>query len=256
MRTINHYRTQHYADCVIGEWRLDDVHLCYTLEPPWKGNAHDISCIPTGEYDLVRGSHTSEGKPSYPCYTVARVPDRSNIDVHIGNTPSDTLGCILVGGSVKGHALEDGTSTPAFNSLMHVLDAIHEPLRLKIEDKFEVVGGPRLPDPVPDPRPIDTGYTTIVPHPTVVHWWQRAWAELNGNKRNIAIVLGTIGTAVTTINPLAGSIILALSGILGWVGIGHDVAKETGKEATNDWLAKLFKAIEAFIRAFLAKRGK
>jgi hypothetical protein len=255
MRLINHCRTQHYADCVIGEWRLDDVHLVYTLEPPWRNNEHNVSCIPVGEYDLVKGTHTNEGEPSYPCYTVANVPNRTDIDVHIGNYPADTLGCILVGGTVKGHALEDGSSTPAFNTLMHVLDAIHEPLRLRIEDKFEVVGGPRLPDPVPIPDPIGEQETAVA-HPTFVPWWQRAWAALDTNKRNLAIVLGTAGTALIGPYPLVGSIVLAISGILGWVGIGHDVKKEAAKEETNDWLAKLFNAIEAWIRSWLAKRGK
>jgi hypothetical protein len=253
MRLINHYRTQHYADCVIGEWRLEDTHICYTLEPPWRNNEHDVSCIPVGEYDLVKGAHTDAGG-SYPCYTVANVPNRTDIDVHIGNYPADTLGCILVGGAVKGHALEDGTSTPTFNALMHTLNAIKEPIRLRIEDKFEVVGGPRLPQ-VPPPSMV-SGEPVSPAATNRVTWLQKAWASLNGNKRNLAIVLGTIGTAITTINPLVGSIILAVSGVLGWVGIGHDVSKEASKEVTNDWIAKLFKAIEAFVRSWLAKRSQ
>jgi hypothetical protein len=254
MRLINHYRTQHYADCVIGEWRLDNAHLCYTLEPPWRNNEHDVSCIPQGEYSLVKGTHTSVDGSSYPCYTVEKVEGRSDIDIHIGNYPADTLGCILVGGAVDGHSLKAGTSTATFKALMQILNALDEPIRLRIEDRFEVVGGPRLPEaPLPD---LIGEQGTIIPHPAFVHWYDRVWAALDMNKRNLAIILGTAGTALIGPYPLVGSIVLALSGILGWVGIGHDVKKEAAKEETNDWLAKLFNAIETFIRSWLAKRGK
>ena len=73
---------------------------CLTLELPWRENAHNVSCIPTGEYRCEFGA-SSRGR----CYHVLNVPHRDGILVHAGNWAGDKLkclrsdseGCILVG---------------------------------------------------------------------------------------------------------------------------------------------------------------
>lgn len=74
---------------------------CYTIEPPWRDNLPNRSCIPEGEYYCVW--HHS---PRYGwVYLVSDVPDRSHILIHPGNLGGDkdkgfhthTLGCILLG---------------------------------------------------------------------------------------------------------------------------------------------------------------
>lgn len=72
-----------------------DGFECYTLELGWKNNAHQISCIPEGTYQL--GMHQS---PKFGAvWQVLNVPGRNEILIHSGNTIQDTEGCILIGKS-------------------------------------------------------------------------------------------------------------------------------------------------------------
>jgi Family of unknown function (DUF5675) len=74
------------------------VYNCNTLELPNLGNQHDISCIPEGEYDVVK---ITLPEFSEPVFQVLSVPNRTGILIHRGNyatgTQIDTKGCILVG---------------------------------------------------------------------------------------------------------------------------------------------------------------
>jgi len=70
----------------------------FAVEPPWKGNERNVSCIPEGRYEVVRHDSPKFGD----VYLVKDVPGRSNILFHAGNYRKDTKGCIL-----PGHALMD-----------------------------------------------------------------------------------------------------------------------------------------------------
>lgn len=84
-------------DCTVGVWHFGDYKCC-TMENPWLDNANDISCIPEGTY-ICKNNHKS---PTHgTCVAVTGVPCRTHILVHVGNWTSDTLGCILVGQSIK-----------------------------------------------------------------------------------------------------------------------------------------------------------
>ena len=67
--------------------------ICHTLELPWLNNHQNISCIPSGVYDVSRSVSQKFGD----CYRFASVHKRSGILIHAGNTIKDTRGCILVG---------------------------------------------------------------------------------------------------------------------------------------------------------------
>lgn len=77
-------------------------YVCHTLEPPWRGNAPRISCIPPGTYRArIRQS------PRFGLvYHLQDVEGRSWILSHSGNLGGDeakgykthTEGCILLGG--------------------------------------------------------------------------------------------------------------------------------------------------------------
>lgn len=63
--------------------QIDGVeHLpIYTLERPWKDNASNVSCIPSGIYTCRPYS-----SPKYPdVYEVTNVPKRDHILFHSGN---------------------------------------------------------------------------------------------------------------------------------------------------------------------------
>jgi hypothetical protein len=62
-----------------------------TLELPWLENKHNISCIPSGTYEVGKVTSMTKGK----CFMVYDVPDRTNILIHKGNFTIDTQGCIL-----------------------------------------------------------------------------------------------------------------------------------------------------------------
>jgi hypothetical protein len=66
----------------------------YSLEDPWKENAPDVSCIPEGEYPLA---YTMSKRFKHETPEIQKVPGRSGIRIHGGNTEADTLGCPLVG---------------------------------------------------------------------------------------------------------------------------------------------------------------
>lgn len=95
----------------------DDKQLCVTLERPWLDNQHDISCIPAGTYPLVRYRSPKRG---YDVWLLEQVPNRDMIEIHVGNVPIDTDGCVLVGShfgeTSKGYGIVD--SHTAFDALM------------------------------------------------------------------------------------------------------------------------------------------
>lgn len=65
---------------------IDGQHICYGLEPP--------TPIPAGVYECwLRWSV----KNSHWVIAVMDVPGHTNIEVHIGNTPKDTIDCLVVG---------------------------------------------------------------------------------------------------------------------------------------------------------------
>jgi hypothetical protein len=64
-----------------------------TIEPPWKDNQHNISCIPVGIYQAKRVESEKFGQ----CFRLENVPGRDLIEIHCGNSVEDTEGCILLG---------------------------------------------------------------------------------------------------------------------------------------------------------------
>lgn len=81
----------------IGVLTIDKAVVCFTLEPPWRGNEKSISCIPTGQY--YYSQYKSE-KYERMCLSINSVHGRDSIAVHHGNTVGDTTGCIIPGLSV------------------------------------------------------------------------------------------------------------------------------------------------------------
>jgi len=72
---------------------IDRQAVCVTLEPPDKGNASDISCIPEGIYQCKKVDSPHFGAT----YEITDVPERTNILFHPGNIRADTHGCVLLG---------------------------------------------------------------------------------------------------------------------------------------------------------------
>lgn len=84
-----------------GVLRIGQVPFALTLEPPWRDNETNISCIPPTEY-VCRRIHSNKFGETFEVQGVER---RSHILFHKGNTLADTNGCILVGEKFDGTRL-------------------------------------------------------------------------------------------------------------------------------------------------------
>jgi hypothetical protein len=83
---------------VFGWMRLIDdrgvtVELFAIAEDDWLDNKPTVSAIPAGLYLCKRVVSPRFG----PTFEVTKVPGRSKILFHNGNTEEDTLGCLLLG---------------------------------------------------------------------------------------------------------------------------------------------------------------
>jgi hypothetical protein len=105
------------AICSEGELWIDGEFFCYTLEPPWKTDGSKPRAIPDGTYNLVNRFSPKHGR-NVP--HVDNVPGFNEIEIHWGNFPQDTEGCLLVGAS-EGHDMI-GTSRKVFDELYAKLE--------------------------------------------------------------------------------------------------------------------------------------
>lgn len=76
----------------IGNIIYKEEPIAVTLEHPFLDNRALVSCIPVGSY-LTKEDNSGRFK----WWALNGVPNRSNIEIHQGNTLHDTLGCIIVG---------------------------------------------------------------------------------------------------------------------------------------------------------------
>lgn len=91
-----------------------------TLELPYRKNEKNISCIPTGYYEVIKRVSEKYGE----CFQLQNVANRAGILIHTGNFYRDTKGCILLGSSVefmndytKTHLLQSQQAMKKLNSL-------------------------------------------------------------------------------------------------------------------------------------------
>ena len=68
----------------------------YILEPTWRNNEKNISCIPAGNYRVNFLERSGSGKYK-PCFHVVNVPNRLGILIHNGNIYKHTKGCLIIG---------------------------------------------------------------------------------------------------------------------------------------------------------------
>ena len=74
--------------------------ICLTLEEPWKDNQKGISCIPEGRYRCTRYISPKlrrKGVKDPEVILLHDVPNRSYVQIHVGNTLEDVKGCIMTG---------------------------------------------------------------------------------------------------------------------------------------------------------------
>ena len=97
---------------------LDGLFCCYGLEPPTLPPPAKPRAIPAGTYPWYKAQSAHFG-----CETVwlQDVPDFEDVEIHFGNAPDDTRGCLLVGSMESANFV--GHSREAFAELMQRLPA-------------------------------------------------------------------------------------------------------------------------------------
>ena len=121
-------------ESTIGELFLNGERLCDTLENPWLDNQRNISCIPEGEYPVRIRLPRESATRDYIHLLVKDVKDRDYILFHIGNFPSQTKGCILVGLGSKQNVVNN--SRLAMDLLMkEIINLGGENINLIIKNK-------------------------------------------------------------------------------------------------------------------------
>jgi len=102
-----------FKDRTIGRL-IYEGDVFYTVEKPWLDNQQNISCIPTGIYQLGRVNSPKFGPATWE---VKNVPNRSHILIHAGNTAHDVIGCLAVGMGVFGQLQGVSSSRKAIENL-------------------------------------------------------------------------------------------------------------------------------------------
>ena len=102
-----------FKDRTIGRLAYDG-EVFYTVEKPWVDNQQNISCIPTGTYQLGLVNSPKFGPATWE---IKDVPNRSHILIHAGNTANDVIGCVAVGMGVFGQLQGVSNSRKAIENL-------------------------------------------------------------------------------------------------------------------------------------------
>lgn len=93
MRSMKLIRKIYTNNSTIGLLSLDNFE-CWILEPPSRRNNSNPVCIPSGTYKIVM-RWSEKNKMEVP--EITGVPGRTDIEIHAGNYPKDTEGCLLPG---------------------------------------------------------------------------------------------------------------------------------------------------------------
>jgi hypothetical protein len=113
------------------------VPFAVTVENVWLDNKPRLSCIPSGDYRVIRcrksPDYNFDDSPSYgDTFQVFDVPGRSHILFHWGNTHKNTEGCVIVAnsyGQLHGHPAVMGSkniSGAGFNAFKNLTRGLDE----------------------------------------------------------------------------------------------------------------------------------
>jgi hypothetical protein len=118
----------------LGSLYVDGVMICKTMELPWKDNQRSISCIPEGEYKVIKQPPKSD-RP-YPYFRLPNVPGRTGILIHKISYVSGLKGCIGVGKEFK-DLNSDGVPDIIRSSeaLQELIDMLPDEFKLTVRKK-------------------------------------------------------------------------------------------------------------------------
>ncbi len=111
------------ADCTMGYLIANGKVICYTLELPWKDNSNNISCIPEGIYNGILRYDKTDGWR----IQLEKVPNRTGVQIHMGNYTTQIEGCILVGTDAKVDNCSVLNSSTAYTKLKEAFYGTNNP---------------------------------------------------------------------------------------------------------------------------------
>ncbi len=134
VRTAILTRTETSNEGTFGLFSTDSGFSIYTGERPWRSNAHELSCIPSGVYVVQRIITPKHGD----VFCLTDVPGRTGILIHAGNWCGDTAlgfksdsdGCILTGRAIG--ALGGQASVMSSRDALKGLEADLESLNFQL----------------------------------------------------------------------------------------------------------------------------
>lgn len=104
-------------ECTMGYLFVNDSLICYSLERADMSNSKNISRIPLGTY---KGFIRTDGSKGWRI-ELLNVPNRENIEIHIGNYTFQITGCTLIGTDAKSENCTVQNSAVAINKLKNAL---------------------------------------------------------------------------------------------------------------------------------------
>jgi hypothetical protein len=153
---ITIFRQSATEKCTSGYIAVDGNIVAYTVELPFVNNISCISSIPSGTYTaMLRYDKSDKWR-----IELKDVPERSGIQIHVGNWPREIQGCVLVGAKLAadGCSIQAGTSKPAYDDLRRAFyktaiekdyDAAEIDVEMTGEFKEIKVPGQKPVDPCP-----------------------------------------------------------------------------------------------------------
>ena len=122
MKILKLKRTHCLDKLTLGILDIENIPFCLTLEPPWRNNKVDESCIPVGEYLCKRIVSPKFGET----FEII-VQNRTIILFHKGNYITETKGCVLINnGFLESEYFGLSDSGIAFSRFMRYLKGENE----------------------------------------------------------------------------------------------------------------------------------
>ncbi|WEJ62166.1 DUF5675 family protein [Thiomicrorhabdus lithotrophica] len=136
MKTLELYREPSTDMGTKGDLMLGDKVVCKMLEPPWRDNVTNISCIPPGRYEVEYLAVSASGKYKDVYYIkdamqhVKAIVSRDGVLIHKGNWAgdvslgykSDSEACQL---PCMGYTVDENRQLMGYDSAT-AMQAIHE----------------------------------------------------------------------------------------------------------------------------------